>query len=73
VGVVEVDVETGREREIGPPSGWNLGLSADGRTLAISAVRFRAGLWVLQPGGGTTRWRATPTTGARPRTAGRSS
>jgi len=54
VGVVEVDVETGREREIGPP-GWNLGLSADGRTLAISAVRFRAGLWVLQPGGGTTQ------------------
>jgi serine/threonine protein kinase/Tol biopolymer transport system component len=109
VGVVEVDVETGREREIGPqdwvyaqakawlpggqallvvghrrgeaemtrnlyrldretgevrrvplkglrPSGWNLGLSADGRTLAIGAVRFRAGLWVL-PGGDSSRAR----------------
>jgi Tol biopolymer transport system component/tRNA A-37 threonylcarbamoyl transferase component Bud32 len=109
VGVVEVDVGTGRERPIGPqdwihaqakawlpdgsallvvghrrgepemtrslyrldretgeirripmnglrPSGWNLSLSGDGRTLAICAVRFRAGLWVL-PFGDSSRAR----------------
>jgi Tol biopolymer transport system component len=108
VGVVEVDVATGRERPIGPqdwlyalaktwlpdgqalllvgrrrddaettpslyrlgrasgairrlslgglrPSG-NLSLSADGRTLVINAVRFRAGLWLL-PYGDSTRAR----------------
>jgi serine/threonine protein kinase/Tol biopolymer transport system component len=109
VGVVEVDVETGRERPIGPqdwlyaqskvyvpdgrallvvgqrrgpegiarglyrldresgevrrvpldglrPSGWRLSLSADGRTLAICAGRFRAGVWLL-PGGDSSRAR----------------
>ena len=32
------------------PSGWNLSLSADGLTLAVSAAQFRAGLWVLPDG-----------------------
>jgi tRNA A-37 threonylcarbamoyl transferase component Bud32/Tol biopolymer transport system component len=109
VGVVEVDVATGRERPIGPqdwlhaqakaylpdgrallvvgqrkgeagvargvyrldresgeirqvplgdlrPSGWSLGLSADGRSLAVCAGRFRAGIWLL-PDGDSSRAR----------------
>jgi Tol biopolymer transport system component len=58
--IYRVERDTGEVRQVGlaglRPSGWSLGLSADGRTLAVCAGRFRAGVWLV-PYGDTSRAR----------------